>query len=62
MKTDTKTLLKAIHNKCLDCSLSLTEVKECPSKQCALWNYRMLYKQLDDKGLDKAIRSLKNNE
>lgn len=59
MKTDTKTLLKAIHNKCLDCSLTLNEVKECPSKQCPLWPYRMMYKQLDEKDIDKAIRSLK---
>lgn len=59
MKTDTKNLLKAIHNKCLDCSLSLNEVKECPSKQCPLWQYRMQYKMLDDNKLDKAIKGLK---
>lgn len=59
MKMNVNILLKAIHSKCLDCSLSLSEVKECPSKQCSLWKYRMMYKELDDKNIDKAIKELK---
>jgi hypothetical protein len=34
--------LKAIREKCCDCSGgSEKEVRECPIKTCALWSYRM---------------------
>ena len=33
--------LKAIRAKCLDCCCGIaSEVKNCPSKQCPLWEYR----------------------
>jgi len=37
-----RTPLKAIREKCLDCSCHQPrEVKECPVTSCALWPYRM---------------------
>ena len=41
-----KTLIrsKAIREKCLECCVWQTkEVRLCPSKDCALWHYRMGY-------------------
>lgn len=39
--TATRTPLKAIRAKCLECSNEQpSEVKECPIKSCALWEYR----------------------
>lgn len=36
-----KSPLKAIRAKCLDCTCGqASEVKNCPSKQCPLWEYR----------------------
>ena len=36
------TPVKAIRLKCLDCSCwQQSEVKDCPSKACILWPYRM---------------------
>lgn len=36
------TPMKAIRNKCLECSSSqLKEVRECPISWCPLWRYRM---------------------
>lgn len=36
------TPLKAIRQKCLECSVwSIFEVKTCQIKDCALWNYRL---------------------
>lgn len=32
--------LKAIRAKCLDCAYNATEVKLCPSTNCALWPFR----------------------
>lgn len=35
------TPLKAIKAKCLECSCGqITEVKNCPIKDCSLWEYR----------------------
>jgi len=34
-------IFKAVKAKCLDCSgNSVTNVKECPAKDCSLWPYR----------------------
>lgn len=36
------TPLKAIRAKCLDCCIGqVNEVRLCPSKDCALWPYRL---------------------
>ena len=44
------TPMKAIRQKCLDCSCEqLSEVKECSIKNCALYPFRMGYK-LDENG------------
>ena len=44
------TRAKAIRSKCLDCSCGqLTEIRECPKKDCALWCYRMGY-EVDKNG------------
>ena len=44
------TPMKAIRQKCLDCSCQqLSEVKECSIKNCALYPFRMGYK-LDENG------------
>jgi len=44
------TPMKAIRQKCLDCSCGqLSEVKECSIKNCALYPFRMGYK-LDENG------------
>ena len=44
------TRAKAIRLKCLDCSCGqLTEIRECPIKDCALWCYRMGY-EVDKNG------------
>lgn len=34
------TPLKAIREKCLDCSFNASEVKQCPVTDCALWPFR----------------------
>lgn len=34
-------ILKAIREKCMDCSFSQSEVRKCTSFGCALWPYRM---------------------
>lgn len=44
------TPMKAIRQKCLDCSCGqVSEVKECSIKNCALYPFRMGYK-LDENG------------
>ena len=44
------TRAKAIRLKCLDCSCGqLTEIRECPIKDCPLWCYRMGY-EVDKNG------------
>ena len=44
------TPMKAIRQKCLDCSCEqLSEVKECSIKNCALYPFRVGYK-LDENG------------
>jgi hypothetical protein len=32
---------KAIHQFCIECSGGQKQVRECPSKECPLWIYRM---------------------
>jgi len=47
------TPMKAIRQKCLDCSCGqLSEIRECPIKNCALYNFRMGYKT-DENGKRK---------
>ena len=42
LKTKELTPIKAIREKCLECSCwSFEEVKECPAKDCALFPYRL---------------------
>lgn len=54
------TRAKAIRLKCLDCSCGqLTEIRECPIKDCALWCYRMGY-EVDKNG--KKIKFDNNKE
>ncbi len=43
------TPIKAIRKKCLDCSNGQTkEVKTCPVKKCALWEYRHGHRPKDE--------------
>lgn len=43
------TRAKAIRLKCLDCCCeSQVDVRECPTKSCALWRYRMGREERDD--------------
>lgn len=40
---------KAIRYKCLDCcNYQGNEVKDCPSKSCPLWRYRMGHEERDE--------------
>lgn len=61
MKINTKILLKAIYDKCLDCSETAKEIKECTVKRCPLYEYRNAYMDIKNKDSDlsKTIRSLK---
>ncbi len=54
------TPMKAIRAKCLDCCCDQqAEVRRCPSKDCALWPYRMGHRPakevcVDDEGDEKT--------
>jgi hypothetical protein len=50
------TPLKAIRLKCIDCSAyQPKEVRECPDKECPLFNYRMGKREKSrDKGKNKG--------
>lgn len=42
MSTTKATLLKTIHQKCMDCSAyQIKEIELCPSNDCPLWPFRM---------------------
>ena len=42
MSTTKATLLKNIHQKCMDCSAyQIKEIELCPSMDCPLWPFRM---------------------
>lgn len=50
------TPMKAIRQKCLDCSCgSSKEVSLCPIKNCPLYGYRFGKRPKDDKNIDKDI-------
>ena len=43
------TPIKSIRAKCIDCCCGeLSEVRECPIKDCPLWPYRMGRRPKDD--------------
>lgn len=55
-----RTPLKAIRAKCLDCSgQQFGEVRECPVKNCPLYEYRMGHRPPKDKSIKKDISSEK---
>ena len=55
------TRAKAIRLKCLDCSCGqLTEIRECPIKDCHLWCYRMGY-EVDKNGKKIKCDNAKEN-
>lgn len=55
------TRAKAIRLKCLDCSCGqLTEIRECPIKDCALQCYRMGY-EVDKNGKKIKFDNAKEN-
>jgi len=42
LKTKELTAMKAVRQKCLECSAwSFSEVKACPATDCALWPFRL---------------------
>ncbi len=42
MSTTKATLLKTIHQKCMDCSAyQIKKIELCPSSDCPLWPFRM---------------------
>lgn len=53
---------KAIRLKCLDCcGFQSNEVKECPSKNCPLWRFRMGYEERDNLYASRK-KGIKENE
>ena len=50
------TPMKAIRAKCLECSCGqFKEVRLCPVKECALYEYRLGHRPTDKENIDETI-------
>jgi hypothetical protein len=48
-----RTPIKAIRAKCIDCTNGQNvEIRECPIKECPLWEYRMEHRPKSNVGND----------
>lgn len=50
-----RTPIKAIRAKCLECSAGqVSEVRNCPVKNCPLWEYRMGHRPKDEENIEET--------
>lgn len=55
------TPMRAIRARCLDCSETLADIRECWNEKCALWPYRMAHRPpaSERAGVPGPLRSIR---